>query len=224
MSGIGLIGNYTNRASEVAGARQLEETAAQWGNVNGTVAAVNADGSVEVDVDYVMTGPEGKLKPPRLSSVPINHMRGSQAAFIIPPKVGDKVRLSPLMRSSENLHTGDDEWTASDARMNALSDMEATLAGGNALTDTIPNYDPENAHMRFNSEGTYGIKGSPDGKIKIEGSQGNIYELVAEAIGLCRDGFELLGTESTLDHVASYAQIGASLEQIVAKLEAMALE
>lgn len=220
--GLGYVGKYTNRDEEIAAARLAEETAAQWGNLNGTITRVHSDGSIDIKPDYKLAGPDGPLEIPELLTVPLNHMRSGRGALIVPPKVGDKVRMSPMMRSTENFHTGE-EWTPSDVRMNALSDMEATLIGGEPLTDPIENYDPDNVDLRFNKSGTYGIKGSEDGKIAINGAQGNIYELVSDAVDLCRQGFELLGTEATLTHTASYTTIGAQLAAIVAKLEAMKL-
>ncbi len=53
--------------------------------------------------------------------------------------------------------------------------MEAHLAGGESLKDPIQNFDPNNHHIRFNEDGTFGFKGSPDGKFELKGAQGNVY-------------------------------------------------
>src|SRR5690606_2618443 len=133
---------------------------------------------------------------------------------------GDKVTLRPQMRSTENYMT-DGDGSASDARSFNLSDMEAFLEGGESLNDPIENFDPSNVNVRFDKAGQYGIKGSQDGKIRIDGSEGNIYELLAEVV-------EILGELTTTVSSGSSSGVWpitqqAQLAAIAAKLRAMVL-
>jgi hypothetical protein len=126
------------------------------------------------------------------------------------------------MRSSEKYHT-EESGEASDARSFNLSDMEAHIEGGESLKDPIKNFDGENLHIRADENGEYGIRISAAGKVKIEGNQGNIYILYRDAINLAKQTNYFLKQEPALIHTASYAAIEASLADIVAKLDAMAL-
>lgn len=120
------------------------------------------------------------------------------------------------MRSSEDYHV-DGKGTASDARSFALSDMEAHLDGGESLTDPIKNFDNENTHVRFDEDGEFGIRGSKDGKVAIQGAEGDIYELLAQVVELLStDALQInygssAGTGHALSNRAAYAAISAKL-------------
>ena len=96
------------------------------------------------------------------------------------------------------------------------------MVGGESLKNPIKNFDSANHHFRLDEEGNFGLKGSPDGKLALIGNQGNAYTLVADAVKEAGDGFTLLGTEA-LVHAGEYAQIGANLLAIEAKLRGMSL-
>ncbi len=64
----------------------------------------------------------------------------------------------------------------------SLSDMRATVVGGDSVSSPIKNFDAQNHHVRFDEDGRFGIRGSPDGKVAIEGAQGNVYTLIATAL------------------------------------------
>jgi hypothetical protein len=100
--------------------------------------------------------------------------------------------------------------------------MEAHLDGGESLQNPIKNFDSENSHIRFDEDGKFGIKGSSSGKVKIEGSEGNIYALIAEFM-------ELVASDELQINYGSSAGTGhalknrAALMSIAAKIKGMAL-
>lgn len=162
------------------------------------------------------------LEFPQLQEVPVDWPRTGSGALTFPIPVGTRVMLTPQMRSMENYDDADDG-TQSDARSFNLSDMRASLAGGDTLAKPLENIDPDNTHLRFAAGGDYGIRGSPEGKIAIEGSQGNIYDLLATVVELlASDGLNVKSGSSAgngiheLQHRAQYAEIAG-------KLRAMAL-
>ncbi len=217
----GRVGKTTNRPTDVIGTMTTDERESQWGAIDGEIVDYDAaKGTATVKPLYKPLHNGKPVDMPNLLEVPVRFQRGGKGAITFPVQPGDKVRLSPGMRSGENYHA-DGDGAPSDARSFNLSDMEASLIGGESLNDPLPNVDPNNMHMRFNPDGTYGIRGSADGKIAIEGSEGNIYSLVADAADLAAEGFEKLGTEATLTHMAEYASIGAQLRTIADKLAAM---
>lgn len=223
MSGSGYLGKSTNLPDDIRGAVAQAERESQWGPIDGKVTAYDHEkGTVDVQPLYKPRHNGKNIDMPELKKVPMRFPRSGSGAITHPIPVGTRVRLTPQMRSGENYHTEDDG-SASDTRSFSLSDMEATLDGGDSLTDPLQNVDTENTHVRADPEGQYGIRLNKTGKIAIEGNQGNIYDLVQEAVDLCSEGFELLGTEPTLVHMAEYAAIGAQLDAIASKLAAMSL-
>lgn len=221
MSGAGYLGKTTNLPREVTAAQAESEIESRWGPIDGEVVDYDAaKGTATVKPLYKPLFNGKPVDMPNLKKVPVRFQRAGNGAMTFPVQAGDKLRLTPQMRSSENYHTENDG-SPSDTRSFALSDMEASVIGGESLTDPLPNVDPNNVHMRFNNEGTYGIRGSADGKIAIEGNQGDFFALVAEAVGLCEQGFTLLGDEPTLAHQAEYATIGNQIGLIAAKLFGM---
>ena len=218
----GYVGKTTNLFREVVGTQAQSEREDQWGEIDGEI--VSFDAAKQTATVKPLYKPLFRGKPvdmPELLEVPVRFARAGNGAVTFPVKAGDNVTLRPKMRSSENYHT-DDDGAPSDYRSFNLSDMEAYLDGGESLTKPIENFDGDNVHVRFDEAGNYGIKGNAEGKIKIEGSQGNIYELIAEAVGLAAEGFKLLGTEG-LNHSPRYDEIGDELEVIHDKLTGMAL-
>lgn len=224
MSGTGLIGKTTNRQGMVTAAHAQAERESMWGPIDGEIVDYDAaKGTATIKPLYKPLVNGKPVSMPNLLEVPMRFpSAGAGGAMTFPVAAGTKVRLTPGMRNSENYHA-DGDGAPFDTRSFSLNDMEASLIGGESLKDPMPNVDPNNVHVRFDANGDYGIRGSADGKIAIEGSEGNIYDLVAEAADLAASGFELLGTEATLDHMAEYATIGDQLRTIANKLAAMSL-
>lgn len=224
MSGTGYIGKHTNRNGEVVGAQTQEERESQWGPIPGEVVAGSYDAATQTATIKPLYRPRhaGKaVDMPELLKVPIRFPRTGSTAITHPIPDGTRVMLIPQMRSMENYHT-DGDGEASDTRSFALSDMEAHLTGGDSLNNPLPNVDPANLHIRADPEGLFGIRLSPEGKVSIEGSDGNVYELVADAADLAATGFEKLGMEA-LVFAPDYATIGVALRDIATKLAAMKL-
>lgn len=219
----GYLGKATNEDRDVIGAQIQNALANQWGNMPGEV--VDFDPSTQTATIKPLYKPihDGQaVDMPNLYEVKISQPRTASGATTSPIKPGTKVMLHPMMRSQENYDEQSDG-TPSDRRVNHLSDMWASLSGGESLSDPLPNYDPENSHFRFDPEGNYGIRGSEDGRIKIEGSEGNIYQLYNDAIDEIQEGFDRLSTEPALVHTVKYGEIASALSSILSKLRSMEL-
>lgn len=220
---VGYVGKVPNTRHDIVAQQALAEREAQWGEIPGRI--IDFDAQTQTATIQPLYKPRVFGKPidmPELLEVPVRFQRAGNGAVTFPVKAGDMVTLRPQMRSSENYHV-DDDGTASDARSLNLSDMEAFLDGGESLTDPISNFDNENMHVRFDPDGQHGIRGSADGKIKIEGSEGNIFDFLVQNVEKTAEGFTLLGTEPDLVHRVQYAEIGEDLTELAEKLRAMAL-
>lgn len=179
----GHIGRHTNDPRTYTSALTAGEREDMWGPIPGEVLSYDPatqTGTVRPLISKRRY--DGTPLPlPDLIEVPFDTQRGSGGAITFPVKPGDRVTLTPMMRTGEGFDTGED---VSDPRSFNLSDMRASVTGGDPLTDPLANVDPDNVHFRFGPDGDFGIKGSPDGKIEIKGSEGNIYTILAEAIRL----------------------------------------
>lgn len=218
----GYLGKTTNLQRDVVGQQALTERETQWGELDGEI--VSFDAAKQTATVQPLYQPKflGKPTPmPELLEVPVRFVRAGNGGVTFPVKAGDKVTLRPKMRSSENYNT-DGEWTASDRRSFNLSDYEAYLDGGESLTDPIPAFDSENVHVRFDPQGLYGIRGSQDGKIKIEGSEGNIYDLIATFMELVASDELMINYGSSMGTGHRLFNRDALLE-IAAKIRTMAL-
>ena len=212
--GAGYIGKTTNGADDIRGASEQSEREDMWGELPGEIVSfdpANQTATIRPLYKKRLDGVPTEL--PELLEVPVRFQRAGGAAMTFPVKAGDKVSLRPQMRNEDAYHQDGSAFEATSTRSFSLSDMEAHLAGGESLSDPIKNFDPANAHMRFDPEGKYGLRGSPDGKIAIEGSQGNPYKLLAQAV-------RLLGEDN---HQGSPHQNKAAILAIADKLDAMAL-
>lgn len=218
----GLTGKLTNSPDDIAGSKTLEERNSMWGEISGEVVAF--DGPTQTATIKPLFKPtyNGKeIEMPNLLEVPVRFVRAGKGGLTHPVEAGNKVVLRPRMRSSENYLTDGGE-TSSDSRSFNLSDMEAFLDGGESLNDPIQNFDTENMHIRANADGSFGMKLSPDGKVRLDGAEGNIYDLLATVV-------ELLATDRLQINYGSSAGTGhdmqhkAQYEEIAGKLRAMAL-
>lgn len=219
---MGYRGKTTNLAREGVAVQAAAESESKLGEIPGEIVAFDAATQTATIKPLYKPRLNGKaIEMPELLEVPVRFSRAGNGGITFPIQVGDKVNLRPQMRSSESYHTGGDH-ESSDARYAALSDMEAYLDGGESVTDAMPNFDAENVHVRFDSAGQYGMKGSKDGKMSLEGSEGNVYDLLAQVVELLASDELLIksgssiGSGHELQHKAQYAEIGA-------KLRAMAL-
>lgn len=210
---VGRQGKTTNWADDVVGTAILQERQSMWGEINGEIVAFDASKQTATIKPLYTPVFNGKKTPmPNLLEVPVRFQRaGGGSAVTFPIKAGDKVALRPKMRSNENYYTGGDD-TASDQRSFNLSDMEAYLDGGDSLANPIKNFDPENTNMRFDADGKFGLKGSPDGKVSIDGSEGNLCELIGTFM-------ELVATDQLSIAYGSSAGSGHQLQNRAALLE-----
>lgn len=219
----GYIGKTTNEFHDVVGTQAQGERESAWGPMPGEVVSYDAATQTATIQPLYKPTHDGELVTmPQLYEVPIEFARSGNTAITHPIPAGTKVMLNPSMRSTENYQESEDG-APSDTRSYNLSDMRATITGGDSLSKPLANVDPDNTHIRFNEDGSFGVRGSPDGKVSVIGSEGNIYTLLATAVDRTGDGFLLLGTEPDLVHTADYTQIGTELKAIYAKLQAMAL-
>ena len=215
MSGIGYIGKLTNLPQEVNGAQAASEVENKQGELPGKIVSFDAQtqtASVQPLIKAIFNGVA--VDYPQLDEVPVRFSRAGFGAMTYPIQVGDIVTLRPQMRTNEDYHT-DGEYTENpDARYYSLSDMEAYLDGGESLQDSIPNFDGSNIHLRFDPQGTYGVKGSNSGNVRVtsnlialEGNSGEVIDLVAE---LCEKLAADIDTGGdTMGNAADYATIGA---------------
>lgn len=218
---VGLLGKTTNGPDDTVGAVAQEERNAMWGEIPGEI--VDFDPATQTATIKPLYTPKFNGKPlqmPNLMEVPIRMARAGDGGMTFPVAAGDKVTLRPQMRSSENYQSGEGD-DASDARSFNLSDMEAHLDGGESLTDPIENFDAANVHMRFDKSGNFGIRGSKDGKVAVEGSEGNIYLLLARAVEIIAE-HETQVTAGSSAGTYSHTLAGEAAA-IAAKLRAMAL-
>lgn len=212
---VGLLGKVTNQSRDVVGSRAQSEVSAIWGEMPGEVVSFDDKAqTITVQPLYKPKFDGESVDMPQLYEVPVRFQRVGGFVITTPIKPGDKVTLRPQMRSSENYHGGED-YEASDARTFSLADYEAFLDGGEALTDPIPNFNSENMEIR-SADGKFAIEMSEDGKFRIRGAEGNIYDLLAQVV-------ELLGAETTtvsggsskgiwpLTHQAQFAEIAGKL-------------
>ncbi|MCW7544918.1 Gp138 family membrane-puncturing spike protein [Aurantimonas litoralis] len=201
----------------------LAEREEMWGNMDGEIVSFDPQRQTATIRPYYRKRLNGEpTQVADLLDVPIEFPRGGGGAVTSPVKVGDKVRLSPMMRDTSNYDEAGGAFAVGSDRSFSLSDMRATLIGGNSLSDPIQNFDPANHHVRFDEAGQYGIRGSESGKVAIEGAEGNIYALIAEALRLiAEDQLQInYGSSAGTGHAL---QNRAALMAIADKLEAMQL-
>lgn len=212
--GAGYIGKTTNGFDDVTGSMQQAEREDMWGEMPGEVVSFNAaTQTAKVRPLYKKRLDGVPTQIPDLEEVPVRFARAGGGSITFPVKAGDKVTLRPLMRNSDAYHTSGDAFEAASTRSFSLSDMEAHIAGGESLSDPIPNFDGSNMHLRADAAGNFGVKMSGDGKVAIEGAEGNVYTILAQAI-------RLLGEDN---HQGSPHQNKAAILALADKLDAMAL-
>ena len=212
----GYINKKTNDPMDVLTSATQAERDSMWGPIPGEIVSYDSvSGTATVQPLYRPIHNGVAVTMQVLYEVPIDLPRTANAGLTFPIPSGTKVMLTPQMRAIDEYEEGGfgDPY---DARSFHLSNMRASIAGGDSLSAPLPNVDPENTHLRFSPDGDFGIKGSPDGKVAIEGKEGNLYELLVQVV-------EILGSETTtvssgssagvwpLTHQAQFAALAAKL-------------
>lgn len=217
---VGYLGKRTNQQRDITGQQAQSEREAMWGPIPGEIVSYDAASqTATVQPKYRPIHNGQAVDMPQLFEVPVDLPRTGSAGMTFPIPAGTRVMLSPMMRSMDN-YDADDDGAPFDGRSFHLADMRATIVGGDSVSAPLANVDPENTHLRFDAAGEYGLKGSPDGKFELIGSEGSIFDLLIQHVELSAEGFTLLGTEG-LDHSPRYAEIGAELDVIAGKLRDM---
>ncbi|NTA36838.1 Gp138 family membrane-puncturing spike protein [Agrobacterium salinitolerans] len=161
-----------------------------------------------------------QLDMPELLEVPLDQPMTANGGMTFPIPVGTPVMLTPQMRAMDGWEEGGDA-TPTDARSFHLSNMRASISGGESLSQDIPGIDLENFHIRANGSGSFGFKASPDGKFQMNGAEGDVLDVLAQ---VC----EILAVLTTT--VSSGSSSGtwpitqqAALGALATKLRAMVL-
>lgn len=218
----GYQGKATRDPADVVGVFSQAESEAKWGPIPGEIVTYDAaKGTATVRPLYKPVVNGQKLDMPDLYEVPVDQPRTAGMGITFPIPAGTKVMLTPQMRAMDDYEEGD-EGTAYDARSFHVSNMRASLSGGDSLSDPLPGADADNFHLRFNASGSFGFKASPDGKFQMTGAEGNVFDILAEVV-------ELLATDTLLINYGSSAGSGHELQfkaqyaALAAKLRAMVL-
>lgn len=218
----GYVGKYTNGSEDAVGQVAQGEKDSTWGPIPGEIVSYDAaKGTATVRPLYKPKVNGTTLTMPDLYEVPVDQPRTGNSGLTFPIPAGTKVTLSPQMRAIDEYEEGNDA-DPYDARSFHVSNMRASLSGGDSLSSPLPNADADNTHLRFDAEGNFGLKGSPDGKFKLEGAQGDAYDLIAQALELIAgDQLQInYGSSAGTGHALANA---AALTAIAAKLRAMSL-
>lgn len=216
---MGYRGKTTNARRETVAVQAQSEREAMWGEMTGTIVSFDpATQTASIQPDYKPKHNGEPVAMPQLEEVPVRFTRAGGFVITTPVKAGDKVTLRPQMRSSEEFHTGGDYTPDRDSRSFALSDMEAFLDGGEALTDPIPGFNSDNMEIRT-ADGSFKIEMSEDGKFKIVGAQGDWFDMIARLA-------EIIATKETIVSSGSSAglwphTLQAEAAEIAAKLRGM---
>ncbi|KQV83230.1 Gp138 family membrane-puncturing spike protein [Rhizobium sp. Root1220] len=217
---VGYLGKRTNQPRDITGQQAQSEREAMWGPIPGEI--VDFDPASQTATVQPLYKPIHNGQPvamPQLFEVPLDLPRTGNAGITFPIPAGTRVMLSPMMRSMDN-YDADGDGAPFDGRSFHLADMRATIVGGDSVSSPLVNVDPENTHIRFDAAGEFGIKGSPDGKFDLIGSEGSIFDLLIQHLDLTSEGFKKLGTEG-LNHSPRYDEIGDELAEIASKLRSM---
>lgn len=195
---VGYIGKTTNSSRTLAEKAARDRAEDQWGPIRGEVVSYDpATQTATIRPKIVKKDGEGNdLQPPDLEEVPIDFGSAGGGRMTFPVKPGDQVMLTAGMRSTE----ADEPGKAPDTRSRSLSDMRATVTGGNMPGEGMQNVDPDNVHIGGDAEGQYGVKLSPDGKMSLAGSQGELMDLLNQVL-------TALKTEPALVHIGTYADV-----------------
>lgn len=218
---VGYLGKHTNLGRDVTGSQVQAERDSMWGPIPGEIVTYDAAaGTATVRPLYKPVHNGKPVDMPDLYEVPVDQPRTNGMGMTFPIPAGTKVMLSPQMRAFEDYEEGEDG-VPTDARSFHLSNMRASLSGGDSLSDPLPGADADNFHLRFNGSGSFGMKGSPDGKFQLNGAQGNVFDILAEVVELlAADTLKInygssAGSGHELQFKAQYADLAAKLRAMV---------
>lgn len=218
---VGYLGKHTNLGRDVTGSQVQAERDSMWGPIPGEIVTYDAAaGTATVRPLYKPVHNGKPVDMPDLYEVPVDQPRTNGMGMTFPIPAGTKVMLSPQMRAFEDYEEGGDG-APTDARSFHLSNMRASLSGGDSLSDPLPGADADNFHLRFNASGSFGMKGSPDGKFQLNGAQGNVFDILAEVVELlAADTLKInygssAGSGHELQFKAQYADLAAKLRAMV---------
>jgi hypothetical protein len=218
----GYLGKHTNSPQDTTAQVAQAERDTTWGNIPGEVLSYDAaKGTATVRPLYKPVVNGKKLDMPDLYEVPIDQPRTAGMGITFPIPAGTKVLLSPQMRAMDDYEEGSGG-TAYDARSFHLSNMRATISGGDSLSNPLANVDPSNFHLRFSVDGSFGLKGSPDGKLQLTGSQGDVIDILAEFMELVASD-ELLIKHGSSSGSGHQLQNKSALIELAAKMRGMVL-
>lgn len=175
----GYIGKRTNSAQDAVGKFAEDERDAQWGPIPGVTVSEWNGRTVNVQPLYKPRHNGVPVDMPVLFEVPLDQPMTGNGGMTFPVPVGTPVMLTPQMRALDEFEEGG-EAAPYDARAFHLSNMRASLSGGESLSQNIPDIDLQNFHLRANGSGSFGFKASPDGKFQMTGAQGDVIDLLAE--------------------------------------------
>lgn len=216
---IGYRGKTTNAGRENVAAQAQSERESMWGEITGTIVSFDpATQTASIQPDYKPRHNGEPVDMPELQEVPVRFTRAGGFVITTPVKAGDKVTLRPQMRSSEEYHSGGDYTPLGDARTFSLSDMEAFLDGGEALTDPIPNFNSSNMEIRTAS-GDFKLEMTEDGKFKIVGATGDWFDMLgrlAEIVAEHETNVTMGSSTGTYSHT-----LAAEAAEIAGKLRGM---
>ena len=214
---MGYRGKTTNASREGVAVQAQAERESTWGEMTGTIKSFDPETqTASIQPDYKPKHNGESIDMPVLEEVPVRFPRAGGFIITSPVREGDKVTLRPQMRSSEEFHTGGDDTPEKDTRSFALSDMEAFLDGGEALTDPISDFNSNNFEIR-SADGKFKMEMSEDGKFKMEGAMGDWFDLMALlAEKLSQDTLVInygssAGSGHQLQFQGDYADIAAKL-------------
>lgn len=210
---MGARGKVTNDAREGVAVQAQSEREAMFGEMPGEVISFNpANQTITVQPSYRPSHNGTPVDMPELLEVPVRFPRVGGFVITTPVKAGDMVTLRPQMRSSEEFHSGGNYETPGDTRSMSLSDMEAFLDGGERLTDSIPAFNTENLEIR-SADGSHKIEMSEDGRFRIIGKEGNVFELLGDLLdALATDNLQInsgssAGSNHQLQNRSTYEAI-----------------
>lgn len=201
----GYSGKTVTRDSEVIAQQATTEREAMFGELPGEI--ISFDPATQKAIVQPLYKPMLNGMPvilPPLEDVPVRFDRCLHGGMTYPLELGDRVHLRPIMRNTERFHT-EDNFEANDRRSFSLSDMEAYIDGGEPVElDPIVDFDPVNAHWRFNDTGSFGFRASIEGQISVEMPGGELLQILITALSS-------LAAESALTNKPAYAAAAAQL-------------
>lgn len=205
----GYVGKHSNSPRAGIAAIAEAERKDQWGPTPGEIVSYDA-ATMRATVKMLVTKTDGDgntLEPPLLEEVPVDVQVTSNGGMTFPIGAGTRVMLVPQKGTTED----------GGGRSFNLSDMRATINGGNAPGDAPAGVDADNIHLRANAAGDKGVKVSPDGKFQVDMAEGELIDLLAQLCEtLAGDKLSIAygssgGSGHALQQASTYAEIGAKL-------------